>query len=223
VNPAQLWPSRRGNLVQLLFFLAMGAALLWVMIDFWAQVEAARQLAAMPAAIPDPTPGILFDEQLAQRGRDPSASPRELWSYLILPGVLLPVCLGLAGVRLWRLISGKPLCELANGRLILRDPLGWGSRDIPLGAISAISFGRSDRQMAARQDGPWWLRVGFAGRGARLGGRLRHTLRIDHREDRAEARTIEISDLDVAGGAAQLRSFADYLGALAARPVDTAT
>jgi hypothetical protein len=223
VDPALLYPSRRGNLIQLLLFAAMGGLLVWIMLDFWGQVEAARQPVAVQSVAPDPTPGILFEEQLARQSRNPADSPRDLFAFLLMPGVLLPVCLWLIAVRASRLLGTKPLIELADRRLTLRDPLGWGSKEIPLGAIRTISLDRADRQIAVQQGAGWWMGGWFASRGARLGARLRHTLRITYREPVGEARTIEISDLDVQGGTAQLRGFADYLGALTALPVNAAT
>lgn len=222
MNPAHLYPSRRGNLIQLLLFAALGVLLLWVLVDFWGQVETARKPVAAQTIVPDPTPGILFDEQLVRQSRNPADSPRDLFAFVLMSSVLLPVCLWLAAVRSRRLLTRHPLVELANGRLLVRDPFGWGSKEIPLGAIRAIALDRADRQMASHQGAAWGLTGWSARLGARLGGRLRDTLRITCRDQAGEAFAIEISDLDVEGGTEQLRSFAGYLGGLTALPVAAA-
>lgn len=209
MNPAVLYPSRFGNLVQLLFFLGLAALALWLLIDFSGRLGAAQTLPPPAATYPDPTPGILFDETLALHRDEPG--PGETIRFLILPIISIPVLLWLATVRVRRLFSGKPLGEVANGKLILRNGSTCNTREIPLSAIRSVLCDRADRVKS--RSGVHAAGVGALG--ARLGARLRWSLQITCSDRPGEDREVRISDLEVEGGREQLAGFVEYLTALA--------
>lgn len=217
MNPSVLNRSRGGFLLQAGIFALVGALLLVLALDAKVELEAAQAPPIVTGSADDPTPDILFDEQLARRPHNdgPLEQATEGHSTVAIPAFLGVLSLGFAAVRLFLAFSPIPLVTLSGRELVIRGSWSGGEKAFPLSQVRAIAFDRADRV----DDGSLPVITPWGQFGAKLGARLRYRLRVDFTARHGGADPLILSDIEVDGGRDQLQAFAQYLSAMAKVPL----
>lgn len=217
MNPSVLNRSRGGFLLQATIFALVGALLLVLAMDEAAQLDAALAPPIVTGSADDPTPDILFDEQLAHRSRrdgllEQATDGRSAVAIPLLLGLL---SLGFAAVRLFLAFSPMALVTLSGRELVIKGSWSSVEQTFALNQVRAIAFDRADRI----EDGGLPIITPWGQLGAKLGARLRYRLRVDFADRHGPADPLILSDIKVDGGRNQLRAFAQYLSAMTKVPL----
>lgn len=217
MNPSVLNRSRAGYLLQAAMFALVGGLLLLLALDAAVELEAAQAPPIVTGSAADPTPGILFDEQVVRRQRDDGflEEATDGRSAVAIPVLLGMGCLMYAVTRLFPAFAAPPLLSVGHRELVVHGQAYRPARTIPLAEVRAITFGRADRVA----DDSLPIITPWGQLGAKLGARLRYRLRVDFADRHGPADPLILSDIEVDGGRNQLRAFAQYLSAMTKVPL----